>query len=107
MFLWRFHFTRRQSPLGSFGQIRAATTHRITNAELKAMASTIPSILVATGDWDHLVNPANSRHLVKTMGGEDKVTFAEFKGAGHALQAQFPEELNKELEKCFEKGAKQ
>lgn len=100
-FLWRFHFTRRQSPAGSFGQVRAATSHRVPNAILQRIASSISSVLIATGDWDQLVNPGNSYHLRDNMPG---ATFRLFEGCGHAIQAQDPEGLNEELEQCFKKG---
>lgn len=104
MFLWRFHFTRRQTVLGSVGQLRAALTHRVTNAELAKIAESVPSILILTGDWDNLVKPANSYHLAKHLATHDRTTFTVVKGAGHAVQAQYPDRLNDELEKNWSRG---
>lgn len=104
MFLWRFHFTRRQTVMGSVGQLRAALTHRVTNDELAKIATEVPSILVLTGDWDNLVKPANSFHLAKHLATHDKTTFTVIKGAGHAVQAQYPDRMNSELEANWSRG---
>ena len=45
----------------------AASTHRVEPARLHTISTSIPKILIITGDEDHLVAPANSDHLARCM----------------------------------------
>lgn len=101
LFLWRFHFVRRQHPTGALGQIRAASTHHIPNSVLSGIDSSIPSILIATGDDDNLVKPGNSHHLAKWL---PSAKLVQMKGVGHAIQLQVTERLNELLEENYGKG---
>lgn len=54
-----------------------------------------------TGDDDNLVNPGNSKHLSDQM---KRAELCPFVGAGHAVNIQFPEKLNKVLERSFKEA---
>lgn len=99
--MWRFHFVRRQHPTGALGQIRAASTHHVPNAVLLTIDSSVPSILIATGDDDNLVKPGNSRHLAKWL---PHAKLVEMKGVGHAIQLQETDKLNTLLEENYKEG---
>lgn len=101
LFEWRFQFVRRQHPTGSLGQIRAASTHHISNSELAAIDRAVPAVLIVTGDWDNLVKPGNSKHLERHMASAKLEVLA---GRGHAIQLQDPETLHRLLEENWEKG---
>lgn len=94
MFEWRFGYTRRQSVYGAFAQLRAVMTHRVTVAQLQQINKDIPAISIFTGDQDNLVNPGNSIHLAQHM---PRAQYTKIHGAGHALPAQVPDELNPAL----------
>ncbi|CAO1623689.1 unnamed protein product [Parajaminaea phylloscopi] len=91
IFVWRFHFVRQQHPTGSLGQIRAVTTHHVSNKELLSIDGAVPSILIVTGDEDNLVKPVNSIHLKKWL---PSARLEQLKGRGHAIQLQDPDLLN-------------
>lgn len=57
MLLERFELVRPATPLSYVYQMLAAAFHRVYPAELKAIASRVPDILIMTGTDDQLVNP--------------------------------------------------
>lgn len=101
MFKFRLSFTRPPTPQGAILQLAAATTHRVSDDQLKEMDEKIPKIFVITGDDDSLVKPGNSKHLADQM---RRAEFSLFPGAGHAIYVQFPDELNRVLGRSFEEG---
>ncbi|KAF8484389.1 alpha/beta-hydrolase [Gautieria morchelliformis] len=97
----RAQVARPQTLLGSISQMFAASTHSITADRHCLIATSIPKILILTGDEDNLVNPDNSRELAKRMPEAELVVWQD---TGHALHAQWPERFNKLLERTFEEG---
>ncbi|KAK0522094.1 hypothetical protein OC834_006405 [Tilletia horrida] len=100
-FEWRFRFSRRAPPQGTLSQIAAVVTHRVTNAELAKINTSVPAITIVTGDEDHLVNPGNSLHLAKQM---PKARLVQMKQSGHALPLQRSDELNAVIEETIKLG---
>jgi len=79
----------------------AATTHRVSAARLRSIASSIPKVLIVTGDEDNLINPANSRDLKASMPEAELVSWEK---TGHALHVQWPKRFNELLERTFREG---
>lgn len=92
---------RPQTFRGSISQMSAATTHRITVDRHRLIATTIPKILIVTGDDDNLMHPGNSEELAKRMPEAELVVWQD---TGHALIAQWPERFNTLLERTFKEG---
>ncbi|KAF8589993.1 alpha/beta-hydrolase [Ramaria rubella] len=101
IFRRRAEITRPQTLGGSLSQMSAATTHRVTADRHRLIASSIPKILILTGDDDNLVNPGNSTELANRMPEAELVCW---EGTGHALHAQWPRRFNDLLERTFTEG---
>jgi len=77
-----------------FKQMFAVTTHCISHADLELMSRHFGhSGLVISGDQDVLMHHSNSEILHKGLKGR----YLLFEGAGHGVQEQFANELNKTL----------
>jgi pimeloyl-ACP methyl ester carboxylesterase len=79
----------------------ATSTHSITADRHRLIATSIPKVLILTGDDDNLVNPDNSKELAKRMPEAELVIWQD---TGHALHTQWPERFTKLLERTFEEG---
>ena len=79
----------------------AGLTHSVSKARLVRIASTIPKVLIVTGDVDHLVAPTNSKYLSQCM---PQAEYVIFENTGHGLCIQRKERYNALLEKVFAEG---
>ncbi|KIJ43991.1 hypothetical protein M422DRAFT_168948 [Sphaerobolus stellatus SS14] len=100
-YIRRIEFTRPQTLAGSLSQISAALTHKVTKDRHRLIATSIPKILILTGDKDDLVNPANSKELAKRM---PEAEYIQWKDTAHCLHEQWPAKFNELLERVFEEG---
>lgn len=79
----------------------AGLTHNVTPTRLASISSTIPKVMIVTGDQDNLVAPENSAYLAKHM---KEAEYIVFEGTGHAVHAQRKKRYNELLEKVFSEG---
>ena len=79
----------------------AALAHNVSPERLRTVSEVIPSILIVTGDKDHLISPVNSRYLHEHLPGSQ---YEVLKGFGHGLNAQDPPRFNALLETCFDRA---
>ena len=79
----------------------AGLTHNVTPTRLASISSTIPKVMIVTGDQDNLVAPENSAYLAKHM---KEAEYVVFEGTGHAIHAQRKKRYNELLEKVFSEG---
>ena len=92
---------RKQSPLGAVSQMWAALAHSVSPERLKTISEIVPSILIVTGDEDHLISPVNSYYLHEHL---PESQYELFKGFGHGLPAQDPPRFNALLETFFDRA---
>ncbi|KAG1904116.1 Alpha/Beta hydrolase protein [Suillus fuscotomentosus] len=97
----RLKITRPQTPLGALSQMYAGLTHHVSPARLRKISSSIPKVLILTGDQDHVIRSSNSRHLHRHM---PEAEFHWWEETGHGISAQWTTRLNELLEKTFEEG---
>ncbi|TBU66011.1 alpha/beta-hydrolase [Dichomitus squalens] len=97
----RVAVTRPQPFLGAVSQMAAATTHYVSPDRLRKISSTIPKVLIVTGDTDHLIDPRNSHHLKEDM-PEAELIVKE--GGAHGLAMQYKDWFNEVLERTFKEG---
>ncbi|KAI0035839.1 alpha/beta-hydrolase [Vararia minispora EC-137] len=100
-FLTRMLATRTQPALGALSQMVAGLTHNVQPARLRTIASSIPYIVLVTGDEDHLVEPTNTDRLVRCMPG---VEVLKWQQTGHAVQLQRVREFCSVIEKAVKEG---
>ena len=75
-------------------QVMAVTTHYVSWHRLRYLSGVMQgNVLVVVGDEDSLVRPVNSAILAKELNGK----LERVPGAGHALQDQLPELVNKRI----------
>jgi pimeloyl-ACP methyl ester carboxylesterase len=79
----------------------AGLTHHVTPDRLKKISSSIPKVIIVTGDADHLVHPRNSFRLKEVM---PEAEFIQWKDTGHAVHTQDPDRFNEMLKRVFEEG---
>lgn len=79
----------------------AVTAHSVSPERLKTISEIIPSILIVTGDNDHLIWPVNSRYLHEHLPGSQ---YELLKGFGHGLPAQDPPRFNALLGAFFDRA---
>ncbi|PIL23842.1 hypothetical protein GSI_13593 [Ganoderma sinense ZZ0214-1] len=97
----RIAVTRPQPFIGAISQMAAATTHYVSPERLRKISSSIPEVLIVTGDIDNLVDPSNSRHLKADM---PEAEFIVKEGAGHGITIQCKQWFNELLERTFKEG---
>lgn len=97
----RLKITRPQTPLGALSQLCAGLTHYVSPARLRKISSSIPKVLILTGDQDHVIRSSNSRYLHRHM---PEAEFHWWEGTGHGISAQWKTRFNELLEKTFEEG---
>ncbi|KAJ3076486.1 hypothetical protein HDU98_002930 [Podochytrium sp. JEL0797] len=73
----------RQTPEGRKAQKLAASTHRLTSADLREVGNK-SRVFVLCGKQDKVVSPSNSQQLAALTGGK----LINFTGCGHALFEQ-------------------
>ncbi|KAJ3281214.1 hypothetical protein HDU76_008973, partial [Blyttiomyces sp. JEL0837] len=91
--------SRPPNPAGALGQLMAVTSHYVSGARLKVIVDHKIPVLVCTGTWDNLIDPANSTYLAKVLNAH---TFKVFHGAGHAIATEHPVEYNSMLKTFIE-----
>lgn len=79
----------------------AGLTHHVSPSRLTNISSSIPKVVVITGDQDNLIAPANSTFLKKHM---DEAEYIVFEKTGHAIHAQRKDKFNTLLERVFKEG---
>jgi len=79
----------------------ALITHRITPERHRLIATSIPKILILTGDRDCVINVACSKDLAARM---PEAEYLIWKDTSHFLHLQWPQRYNKLLEGVFEEG---
>ena len=94
----RIAVTRPQPFIGAISQMAAATTHYVSPERLRKISSSVPKVLIVTGDTDNLVNPSNSHHLKADM---LEAEFIVKEGAGHGIAIQCKQWFNELLERTF------
>ncbi|KAI1787887.1 alpha/beta-hydrolase [Ganoderma leucocontextum] len=97
----RVAVTRPQPFIAAVSQMAAATTHYVSPERLGKISSSIPKVLIVTGDTDNLVDPSNSHHLKADM---PEAEFIVKNGAGHGITVQYKEWFNELLERTFKEG---
>lgn len=97
----RLKITRPQTPLGALSQMYAGLTHHVSPARLRKISSSIPKVLILTGDQDQVIRSSNSRHLHRHM---PEAEFHWWEGTGHGITAQWKTRFMELLEKTFEEG---
>lgn len=79
----------------------AGLTHHVTSQRLSKISSSIPKVVIVTGDQDNLVAPSNSVYLKKHMKEAEYVVFED---TGHVIHTQRNERFNELLERVFKEG---
>ncbi len=79
----------------------AATTHYVSSERLRKLSSSIPKVMIVTGNTDNLVDPSNSYHLKADM---PEAEFIVKDGAGHGITIQCKQWFNELLERTFKEG---
>ncbi|KAI8048393.1 Alpha/Beta hydrolase protein [Syncephalis plumigaleata] len=82
-------------------QTKAVMTHLITEEQFATIRNSKIPVLVCTGDEDALVVPANSEYIAKMLQSPLKV----FKGCGHLIEVQEPEEYSRMITEHIEKAS--
>ncbi|KAG2149332.1 Alpha/Beta hydrolase protein [Suillus clintonianus] len=98
---WRLKITRPQTPIGALSQMYAGLTHYVSPARLRKISSSIPKVVILTGDQDDVIRSSDSRHLHRHM---PEAEFHWWEGTGHGISAQWKTRFNELLEKTFEAG---
>ncbi|KAI0721610.1 alpha/beta-hydrolase [Cerioporus squamosus] len=97
----RIAVTRPQTFLGAISQMAAAMTHHVSPDRLRKISSTIPKVIIVTGDTDNLIDPSNSHCLKEHMPEAELVVKT---GAAHGLTIQEKQWFNELLERTFKEG---
>lgn len=79
----------------------AGLTHHVSKARLARISSSIPKVLIITGDVDHLVAPSNSKALKAAM---PEAEYVVYENTGHGISIQRKEQYNALLERVFAEG---
>lgn len=97
----RLKISRPQTPSGALSQLYAGLTHYVSPARLRKISSSIPKVIILTGDQDHVIRASNSRYLHSHM---PEAELHWWEGTGHGISAQWKRRFNELLEKTFEEG---
>jgi len=92
---------RPQTLLGSLSQMAAAFTHYVSPSRLFTLSSSIPRILIVTGDKDNLVNSKHSWYLKEHIPGAEFVVFPR---TGHVIHIQRKDRFHEVLMRNFREG---
>lgn len=118
--LRRLKITKPQTLVGSLSQMAAAMTHRVTPDRLAKISSSIPKVLILTGDQDDLVDHRNSLYIKSHMPEAEFILWPEtgtwfidwylhvllltLWDLGHAIHNQWLTRFNKLMEKMIDDG---
>lgn len=97
----RIELTRPQKPVGAISQMIAGLTHSVSPERLRTIASSIPKVLIVTGDQDNLINPSNSLYMKEHM---PEAELVQWKNTGHGLQVQYRDRFHELLERVVREG---
>ncbi|KAH8108127.1 alpha beta-hydrolase [Cristinia sonorae] len=97
----RIAITRPQTVVGTMSQMAAGFGHHVTGDRLRKISSSIPKVLIVTGDNDALVHPRNSLILKESM---PEAEYVQFEKCAHAIHVQHRKKFNALLERVFEEG---
>ncbi|KAF8897119.1 Alpha/Beta hydrolase protein [Infundibulicybe gibba] len=100
-YIRRVGITRPQLFGGHISQMAAGLTHYVSPERLRSISSSIPKVVIVTGDNDHLVLPVHSQELKACM---PEAELVEWEDTGHAIHAQRPDRFNELLERTFREG---
>ncbi|KAG8829657.1 hypothetical protein FRC17_006219 [Serendipita sp. 399] len=97
----RIAIQKRQTPAGSISQTAAALSHKVAPERLRKIGTSIPKVLILTGDTDNLIRPVNSEWLHQHI---PQAEYQVWEGAGHGLTGQYPRRFNELLERVIKEG---
>jgi len=97
----RIEITKPMTLIGSLSQMFAALTHYVHPTRLQAVSSSIPKVVLLTGDQDNLVQPSNSVRMKNSM---PEAEFIQWKETGHGIHLQRLAEFNALIERVVEEG---
>lgn len=97
----RVAITRTQQQMGAMSQMYAGLTHNVSPEKLRRISSSIPKVLILTGDDDNLVRPECSKYLKENM---PEAEYVIWEGTGHAIQLQHPDRFSKIIERIVQEG---
>ncbi|KAF5387697.1 hypothetical protein D9615_000004 [Tricholomella constricta] len=97
-FLRRVSLTSPQQLMGHISQMAAGLTHHCTPDRLRFISSSIPKVVIVTGDEDNLVSPRHSLELKESMPEAELVQWTE---TGHGIHVQRAKRINELLERTF------
>ncbi|GJE96946.1 alpha/beta hydrolase [Phanerochaete sordida] len=100
----RVRITPPQRPMGAFSQMFAGLTHHVRPEQLRAIARSVPKVLILTGDEDNLVRPKCSLYLKSQM---PEAELVQWEHTGHGIHVQWRERFNELAERVFEEGRQQ
>ena len=76
----------------------AGLTHHVKPDRLHQISSSVPKVVILTGDQDHLVDPNHSFYLKRHM---PEAEFLQWEHAGHGIHMQYKKRFNALLESVF------
>lgn len=79
----------------------AGLTHSVSPERLQKISSTVPKVLILTGDDDNLVRPEYSKYLKENM---PEAEYVVWEGTGHAIQLQDPSRFTTTIERVVTEG---
>ncbi|KAG6874020.1 hypothetical protein C0995_007977 [Termitomyces sp. Mi166 len=100
-FIRRVTIAQPQRFIGHISQMAAALTHHCIPDRLRFISSSIPKVVILTGDIDNLVSPAHSLELKASMAEAEYIQWAE---TGHGIHIQRKNQFNELLERVFREG---
>jgi hypothetical protein len=100
-YLRRFAVTKAPTLIGSLSQMCAALTHHVRPSQLAQISSSIPKVVLLTGDEDCLVAPSNSLKLKQHM---PEAELIQWKNTGHGVHWQRRNELHSLIERIVKEG---
>jgi len=100
-FYRRVAASRPQPPLGAISQMAAGLSHYVSPDRLRTIASTIPKVIIASGDEDNLVAVGKSAYLHAHLPGSEYVVFPQ---TGHGLCVQQFKKFNALVERAVQEG---
>ncbi|KAG6845860.1 hypothetical protein H0H87_002551 [Tephrocybe sp. NHM501043] len=100
-FIRRVAIAQPQRFMGHISQMAAGLTHHCSPDRLRSISSSIPKVVILTGDIDNLVLPSHSLELKASM---PEAEYIQWKETGHGINFQRTKQLNDLLEHTFREG---
>ncbi|KAK0502852.1 Alpha/Beta hydrolase protein [Armillaria luteobubalina] len=97
----RMNLTKPQTLLGTVYQMCAGLTHHVTPDRLRKISSSVPKVLLVTGDEDNLVKADNTFYLKRHM---PEAELVQWENTGHAIHYQRRREFNALVERAVKEG---